>query len=173
VLRHLLGAYTTHRPELIHFHRRERGKPSVDGNVQFNVSHSGGVAVIAISKSLVGVDVERVVSNFPWEAIANNFFPEEDREWIAALPDSSRATGFYRCWTRREAYVKALGSGVPTEAACGLSPLMFDGRSCWSIQSFTPFSGFIGAIAVHRAQYCIRILNWQSDCFCSFLNGIQ
>jgi 4'-phosphopantetheinyl transferase len=163
ILRHLLGAYTGQRPEAMQFYRGERGKPAVDGNIQFNVSHAGGVALIAISESCVGVDVERVVSDFPWEPIARNFFPEKERDWISALPYSSRALGFFRCWTRREAYVKALGTGVPTESACGLSAVLSDGHTLCSIQSFSPYFGYIGAVAVQRAEYCVRILDWLPD----------
>lgn len=162
VLRHLLAAYAGGRPEALCFHRREGGKPVVAGGIQFNVSHCHSVAVIAISRHTVGVDVEYVAMDFPWTSIVKNFFSDTEHRWIMGLPESSRTRAFFQCWTRREAYVKARGAGIPTEQACGLSHLITEGETSWYIHSFAPFPGYIGAIAVEGTEHRIHFLDWDT-----------
>jgi 4'-phosphopantetheinyl transferase len=160
VLRLLLADYTGLSAERLCFTHNQRGKPSLDGSIQFNVSHAADVALIAISCMPVGVDIERVDPDFAWQGIARHFFSSAECEWIASHPSYARCESFLRCWTRREAFVKARGSGLPTEGACGLaSTIRYHGRT-WSIQSVAPFLGYIGAIAAEGEVFKVRAYDW-------------
>jgi len=95
-----------------------RGKPALDLEetqqcVRFNLSHSHGLAVFAFSLDReIGIGLELIRFNFATDEIAvRYFFPRELAEW-RALPSDSRAEGFFLCWTRKEAYVKARGAGL-------------------------------------------------------------
>lgn len=117
LLRTILAGYTSSDPKELVFHYSKTGKPSLnsgDGRaVDFNVSHSGQVALLAFTRGRrVGVDVEQVRENFDHEAIAGRFFSRQEQGQLAALPSAERYKGFFRCWTRKEAYIKAEGSGL-------------------------------------------------------------
>ena len=117
-LRMILGSYLGASPSELAFRYSEKEKPSLLGSsadkpVEFNVSHSGSLALLAFSRGrALGVDVEQVRDNFDHQAIARRFFSKEEQRQLAALSPSERHLGFYRCWTRKEAYIKAQGTGL-------------------------------------------------------------
>jgi 4'-phosphopantetheinyl transferase len=116
LLRMILGSYVDSDPMELVFHYTDKEKPSLNpstSRVEFNVSHSGGVALMAFTRERsLGVDVEQLRENFDHEAIARRFFSEQERRQIAGLTPSERFHGFFRCWTRKEAYIKAQGAGL-------------------------------------------------------------
>jgi 4'-phosphopantetheinyl transferase len=78
----------------------------------FNVSHSGSVALIAVSRSQeVGVDVERL-RDVPWREVAHAFFSPAEVAAVARTAPDSRRAAFFDCWVRKEAYLKGLGTGL-------------------------------------------------------------
>ncbi len=104
-------------PEALRFVDGARGKPtlshpSVHPEPRFNLSHSGDVAVVALADSEVGVDVEaqREVPNL--EPLARRFFSDAEREFLTSVSGTARETRFLGMWTAKEAYLKAVGSGV-------------------------------------------------------------
>jgi 4'-phosphopantetheinyl transferase len=117
-LRQLLATYLKISPTEILFEYSARGKPrlAVRQNphaLQFNVSHSGELALIAIgSEQSIGVDIERIRTEVDTESLAERFFSTGERAGLQALPDHLRLTGFYACWTRKEAFLKATGDGL-------------------------------------------------------------
>jgi 4'-phosphopantetheinyl transferase len=117
-LRELLSGYMTIPKFEIRFEYLPTGKPqlSADQNpcqLQFNVSHSAGMALIAVSsKYRLGVDIEAVRSNVDTDSLAERFFSMRERIGLRALPDHLRLPGFYACWTRKEAFLKATGRGL-------------------------------------------------------------
>lgn len=115
----------------------------------FNVSHSDELAVYAFARGReVGIDVEALRALPEADDIAAHFFsPGERADYRAAAPQD-RPLAFLRCWTRKEALVKALGAGVcaPLEALDASRP-----RRGWSIESFSPRPGFIAAVASRPA----------------------
>jgi 4'-phosphopantetheinyl transferase len=143
-LRQLLGERLGAAPEALQFVYNPHGKPALQRrpgqrDLRFNLSHCGGVAAYAFAEGReVGVDVEREREIEDAEAIAERCFSPAER-------DACRALGFLYCWTRKEAFVKALGSGLS-------SPLpeldVSDAPQGWSVQSFVPRPGLIGAVAV-------------------------
>ena len=118
LLRTILGGYLNLNPTELVFQHSEKEKPSLHpsspaGQMEFNVSHSGSVAILAFSRArALGVDVEQLRDNFDHEAIARRFFSEQEQRELATLSPAERYHGFFRCWTRKEAYIKARGAGL-------------------------------------------------------------
>jgi len=88
-------------------------EPRIDPPLEFNLSHSAGIALVAICRGRpVGADVEHLRSDADLEALARRFFSPQERESLLALPAEDRQRAFFACWTRKEAYIKALGLGL-------------------------------------------------------------
>jgi len=117
-LRALLARYLDTTPEAVRFAYGPYGKPMLDGehregSLRFNASHSGDWAVYAfVQDQEVGVDVEHVKKDFETEGIAERFFSAREVQTLNALPEIEKPAAFFRCWTRKEAYIKAIGSGL-------------------------------------------------------------
>jgi 4'-phosphopantetheinyl transferase len=116
LLRSLLGRYLDVAPQDLRFETTAAGKPhlaSGQGQLQFNLAHSGEYVLIAIADGrAVGIDVEEVRDNFDTGQLATQFFsPHEQREF-EMLTGRARIEAFFECWTRKEAYVKARGEGL-------------------------------------------------------------
>jgi 4'-phosphopantetheinyl transferase len=162
VLRLLLEGYTGRSAQSLRFTHNEHGKPSLDGGVQFNLSHAADVALIAVSRMEVGIDIEQVEPDCAWQDIAQHFFTQAERDCIGAEPEARRAEAFFRCWTRREAYAKARGLGLSTEAAFGINtPVEADGR-WWSTREFEPRVGYVGAITCD-GDFKLEFYDWRSE----------
>ncbi|MBZ5681594.1 MAG: 4'-phosphopantetheinyl transferase superfamily protein [Acidobacteriia bacterium] len=105
-------------PQDVRFRYAEKGKPELDGpyaasGLTFNVSHSGAVALLGIARNRpIGVDVERVRDDFDTGAIARRFFSAMEQEQLAQLPAAQQHRAFFRCWTLKEAFIKAIGEGL-------------------------------------------------------------
>ncbi len=115
VLRHLLGGYLGVAPEDVQFARARYGKPYLarNGGMRFNLAHSGDRALIAVSVDReLGVDLEDVRRDRDVVGIADHFFSPAEAASLKALPAHDRVAAFYRCWTRKEAYIKACGTGL-------------------------------------------------------------
>jgi 4'-phosphopantetheinyl transferase len=117
-LRRVLARYLNLAPSVIRFDYGENGKPRLGENlsgehVYFNVAHSEDRAVVAVNRnSEVGVDLERICPKPNCLDIARRFFADEERAALAQVDGEERLQAFYRCWTRKEAYVKAIGAGL-------------------------------------------------------------
>jgi 4'-phosphopantetheinyl transferase len=118
LLRSLLAGYLEIDPSQVVFEYSEKGKPSL-GNassarrVHFNLSHSEDIALFAFTtRGDVGVDVEKLRQNFSPLEIAQRFFSPAEAAALSALPVEQQHEGFFNCWTRKEAFVKALGEGL-------------------------------------------------------------
>ncbi|MGA8086303.1 MAG: 4'-phosphopantetheinyl transferase superfamily protein [Terracidiphilus sp.] len=116
-LRSLLGLYLNVHPANIRFVYGLRGKPALafDTGIEFNMTHSGSLAVIAVTMGCpIGVDVEQIRPLSDMQDIANRFFCPEEATEVMSLPLAERERAFFRCWTRKEAYIKAIGDGLST-----------------------------------------------------------
>jgi len=170
-LRWLLGAVVGVRPECVELELGPHGKPELAaGGVWFNVAHSRGMVLIAVSRAgEVGVDVEWVDAAIEAREIAEGSFHPLDVARIAgAAAGSERAAEFYRCWTRKEAVAKADGRGL-TLALAGFAT----GADDMSEQTVEvpgvpePFfvrgievgSGHLGALAATRAGVAVRLMD--------------
>jgi len=87
--------------------------PDLGSSLSFNLSHAGEVALVAVrAGGAVGVDVEVVDSSRPLEALAERYFSRREREAMARLPVEERVAAFFQVWTRKEAFLKAVGTGL-------------------------------------------------------------
>jgi 4'-phosphopantetheinyl transferase len=114
-LRAVLGSYLNIPPALIQFRYGPRGKPSLAGDIslRFNLSHSRDVALLAITwEREIGADVEYIRPIPEADDIVGNYFSPNEITVFSALPASEKPAAFFRCWTRKEAYIKACGDGL-------------------------------------------------------------
>jgi 4'-phosphopantetheinyl transferase len=114
VIREILAAYLEISPEAIRIVTAEHGKPElVDGALQFNLSHSGGVGLVAVARGrAVGVDVERIDARRDVLVLAERALDAEGAAAVRAAPEADRAAVFHREWARREAVAKCAGTGL-------------------------------------------------------------
>ena len=114
-LRLLLAQYLDISPQKIRFRYEEHGKPILEGegNLCFNVSHTDGLALMAfVRQRALGVDVENLGREIEAERLAERFFSERERQALRHLTGHELHAAFFRCWTRKEAYIKAKGHGL-------------------------------------------------------------
>lgn len=113
----LLSAILRLPAESLRFERNEYGKPRLiraqERGLQFNLSHSGDLILVAITKGrAVGIDVERIRADLDLDDIAARFFSIDERKCLASVTGSRKSAAFFACWTRKEAYLKARGDGL-------------------------------------------------------------
>ncbi|HXZ39380.1 MAG TPA: 4'-phosphopantetheinyl transferase superfamily protein [Terriglobales bacterium] len=114
-LRLALSKYLQIGARDVRFRVSEYGKPELTNNseVRFNLSHTDGAAVLAITcNRAVGVDVERVREDVEAVELAQRFFSAAEVDWLRSQPASARVAFFFACWTAKEAYIKACGTGL-------------------------------------------------------------
>jgi 4'-phosphopantetheinyl transferase len=114
-LRVLLAGYLGESPQSIQFHVTKYGKPFLDErfDLHFNVSHTEGLATLAfVRKRRIGIDVEKIRSQPDSLKLARRFFSESERVQLEKLPAHQLSPAFFRCWSRKEAYIKARGEGL-------------------------------------------------------------
>jgi 4'-phosphopantetheinyl transferase len=167
-LRYVLGRYLDSRPEALRFSYGEYGKPALDGTLHFNMSHSHGLALLAITEDRqIGVDVEHVRADFATEEIARHFFSHSEVESFNALAKEDQIAAFFRCWTRKEAFIKATGRGLsqPLDAfdvtlapgvAAELLRVEEDDASRWSMSDIDAGVDYAAALVVEGAAATIR-----------------
>jgi 4'-phosphopantetheinyl transferase len=111
ILSRIMGIETAQ----VDFTFSEHGKPYLKdrSQIHFNISHSGDIGLIAITDvAPIGVDVEQHRDQMELKKIANRFFSKEEVAELMELPDESRLKGFFNCWSRKEAFIKAIGLGL-------------------------------------------------------------
>jgi 4'-phosphopantetheinyl transferase len=113
-LREVLSRYLHCAPDQFSFITNTHWKPALhDQKLEFNLSHSGDFALIAIAQECkVGVDVERIRSGISSHVIAQQYFSKREFAELQSLPLEQREAAFFTCWTRKEAYIKAQGLGL-------------------------------------------------------------
>jgi 4'-phosphopantetheinyl transferase len=175
ILRELLGRYLKRAPSEIEFDYGPQGKPALrsgshEGQVQFNLSHSHGVALFAFAAGRqVGVDVELVRPDFAGEKIAERFFSSQEVMELRSLPAAVLDEGFFLCWTRKEAYIKARGEGlqIPLKSFhVSLTPgeparLQADDSSRWSLRSLRLGGRYVGAVVGEGNGWKLR--GWEVE----------
>ena len=115
--REILASYLNIQANDIVYKKNQYGKPDLDHNqsLKFNMSHSHDMAIIAISNNTeIGVDLEFIKRNSSWKKIARRFFSEPEIHFLFNQPEQHQQTLFFQIWTRKEAFIKALGTGFAT-----------------------------------------------------------
>ncbi|HTQ79326.1 MAG TPA: 4'-phosphopantetheinyl transferase superfamily protein [Thermoanaerobaculia bacterium] len=172
VLRRLLGAYLGADPAGLRFGYGPRGKPELPDHpgLGFNLSNSDDLALVGFCRGReIGVDVEFLKSMADLESIATRFFSRSEVLALAGLPEEQKKEGFFNCWTRKEAYLKAVGEGlaapldsfdvtlVPGEAPRMLTLEGSAERAApWFFHHLIPAAGFVGAIAIEGGTWEVR-----------------
>jgi 4'-phosphopantetheinyl transferase len=167
MLRAILSRYLNLQPAQLQFSYTSRGKPMLanpdtEGTVSFNLSHSNGLALYAIAPTPhIGIDLEYMRPMPEAEKLAKRFFSPREHAVISASPtDDQKQEAFFHAWTCKEAYLKAIGDGlpgletvevslVPGEPAALLS-IQGDqaAASRWSLYQLLAAPGYIAAVAV-------------------------
>lgn len=178
ILRDIVGRYLRRPPTIIKFGYNKYGKPSLaedEGGLRFNLAHSAGAAVYACALGReVGVDVEHWREDFASMEVAGRFFSKAEVHALAALPPDLSTQAFFNCWTRKEAYIKALGEGLSHPLDCftvSLAPgeaarLLKTDRdpaeaSAWSLFDLKPFDDCSAALAVKGTPPRLCCWDWQ------------
>lgn len=167
-MRLVLSRYLMAPPSELEFTMGEHGKPRLVGGsgLEFSLSHSGGVALLAVADGVpVGVDVEliRPLS----ENIAERFFAPPEVAALAQVPDAERVSAFYACWTRKEAFLKGVGTGIsggldsfavslPGQGEPALSDFGSGLTAGWTLKHLAPGDGYAGAVAIKAEQPELR-----------------
>lgn len=180
ILRHLLSLYTGIEPGHLQLAYTRNGKPFLPGmdgasGIRFNLSHSGGMAVYAFTRGReVGIDIEHQQPIDDMDRIAERNFTEKEYTTLRTLPEGERLEAFYLCWTRKEAFIKAIGEGIsyplqqfdvtliPGEPARLLS---VDGSlekaRRWSMQNLTIAEGYAAALVIEGSDYTFTQRRWE------------
>ncbi|MGD2071123.1 MAG: 4'-phosphopantetheinyl transferase superfamily protein, partial [Gemmatimonadota bacterium] len=179
-LRLVLGGHLGEAPDSIRFRYGPQGKPALEAPgaadaVRFNVSHAGDRALIAVARGReVGVDIERVRLE-PVDALdlAERFFSSREAEALASLPPAQVASAFHAGWTRKEAFMKAVGKGLalPLDAFdVSLTPgeparllaTRWDPAEAerWSLKALDVGPGYAAALAVEGHDWSLREDRW-------------
>lgn len=176
VLRALIGQHMDMEPSTVQFSYGACGKPALAAtdNFRFNVSHSQDVAVIAISwQREIGIDIEVVRHLDDAMQVAQRVFADEEVAAYTAVPNNLKLQAFFNCWTRKEAFIKAIGEGMsfplkefavtlyPNESArllhiCGDHAA----ASMWQLRSLAPAPGFVGAVAAKGHEWRLSCWQW-------------
>jgi 4'-phosphopantetheinyl transferase len=177
ILRAILALYLQCLAGEIEFAYEPEGKPRLRDNgsrrpsVRFNLSHSYDLAVYAISTDReIGIDVEAIRSDFDPGEIARRFFSAREFAELLALPAHQRNEGFFACWTRKEAYLKARGSGfgIPLDSFdVSMTPGMPEILTCtdenrWILRSFHPADGYAGAVVADGGSWKLHLWDWRN-----------
>jgi len=116
LLKKYLGKIISRPPREIHFKFNKYGKPELLNSpkeIHFNVTHSGNLGMIAITDlAPIGIDVEQFRSEMTTGDIAKRFFSKMEVEAFLELEENEKLQGFFNCWTRKEAFIKAVGKGL-------------------------------------------------------------
>ena len=183
LLRIILGNCVGTESSAIRFVYGSRGKPSTPNSrrIRFNLSHSGDFVVYALAKGQeLGVDVEHIRPVENMEEIARHFFSADEFRELWTVPHDRRTKAFFDCWTRKEAFIKAIGHGLsyplnrfqvtllPDEPAGFVS---INGRpgseTQWSLHDVSPTKEYAASLVVEHRSSRIRAWKFESPVECA------
>jgi 4'-phosphopantetheinyl transferase len=176
LLRKILGRYLGLQPEELNFAIGEHGKPylshfATDDNnrLHFNLSHSGSLFLLAIATDReVGIDIEQLLVDTPFSDMAQLAFSTREQKELFSLPDNQQRSAFYRCWTRKEAYLKACGMGfklpsnsfdVTMSRETSVSLITSCDLFRWILQNITVPEDYCAALAVNGSNPILRYIS--------------
>ncbi len=171
LVRQVLATYLGCPPQAVPIAVVVYGKPHLapcGSNLWFNLTHAGGLAVIAVAADApVGVDVEPIRPLPELAELASCCLAASEQALLQSLPQAQHARAFLTCWTRKEAVLKACGLGLtvdPASVTVGLranyarTPLSSGAapRRAWRLRNIAPWPGFVGAVAADSARCLVR-----------------
>jgi 4'-phosphopantetheinyl transferase len=174
-LRQVLSAQLDCSAQELTFVKNSHGKPELSekfavSRLQFNLAHSHGRAILAVtSAATVGVDLEMLREGTDCMALARRFFSATEQQALQGLQGDAQRRAFFSCWTRKEAFVKALGNGISyglDKFSVPVSPGINSGAiNCtksgrpWSFYDLPVDAGFYAAVVTEEAHAELRF--WQ------------
>ena len=181
LLRFILSRYLEIAANKLQFCYSSRGKPelvetSSAYKLRFNVSHSQEIVLYAVTRDRsIGIDVEYIRPMPEAEQIVNSFFSVYENNLFQHLPLCQKQLAFFNCWTRKEAFVKAIGDGlslpldqfdvslIPGEPARLLEIKGDRSSTCWSLQDLTLDPGYVAALAVEGQSWNLSCWEWEEE----------
>lgn len=182
VLRTILGTCLGENPRRIAFLRGRYGKPVLPeefggGRVRFNMSHSHGAALVAVALGReVGVDLESVRPLDNPDDLSESAFSPAERDAIRSLPEGARLRAFFDCWTRKEAFIKAVGAGLSfplkgfdVSIAPGAGPRAIVVRENprdgvrWMLHSMDIHPAYAAALVAEGADWQLEFRHWNVE----------
>lgn len=178
-LRDILSRYLQMAAGDIRFEYSEFGKPGLarlhQSTLQFNLSHSNGVALLALTLNRrLGIDVEFIRPIQDCNQIARRFFSANESAALFRLPAAQQPLAFFTCWTRKEAYLKAIGEGLshplehfdvslaPDQPAALLATRPDPAEaSRWSLYGLAAGAGYVAALAAEGRDHQLFYWQWQ------------
>jgi 4'-phosphopantetheinyl transferase len=181
-LRVILARCLSKDPAQLLFSYNRYGKPQMDASreepaIRFNVSHAHELALYAVARDRkVGIDIECITRDVAYEQIVEEFFSSREKSTFHNLPNAGRREWFFACWTIKEAYVKAVGTGLvdpldrievtlhpeTTTASLNISGEPEEGYR-WSVQLLKPAAGYIGAVVTEAGPWRLKCWRWRSE----------
>ena len=180
LLRILVSCYLQIQPQLLVFEYGLYGKPTLipeqsQGGIQFNLTHSDALVLYAFTAAReIGIDIERVQLVPDMDQVAARSFSRLEYKTWAKLPDSEKGKAFFRCWTRKEAFVKAIGNGIqypldkfdvtllpghlPKLTRVESDPLAVDR---WSYMDLPEIPGYASALISEGHDWCLECYEYQ------------
>lgn len=166
MLREILSGYLEMAPAEVRFSYNSYGKPATEGStVRFNVSHSGGWALFAVTEAReVGIDIERIDPRAAQDQIPERFFSPWEVAQLRSLPATQQTDAFFRCWTRKEAYIKARGLGLSlplnsfdVTLAPGEPAALLRGGGNYALEELPAPPGFAAAVAAEGSDWAVAL----------------
>jgi 4'-phosphopantetheinyl transferase len=171
-LRLLLARLLKCQPGDVAFSFGPRGKPMLQGDspIRFNMAHSGSLALYAITLDCeIGVDIEELRDIPEMEQVASHYFSKAEAAQLLSIgAEIAAREAFFRCWTRKEAYIKAIGDGLYlpldqfqvtllSDAPAKFIHIGNDSAAAaeWTLQHLDPAPNYLGALAYHAAPRAI------------------
>ncbi len=178
LLRTLLASYLAVNPREIAFGSNAYGKPVLEHPMSnpplhFNISHSHEMALFAFTYGRhLGVDVEYMRAGIDYDGLAKHSFSQYENTTLRVLPAEAKHEAFFRCWTRKEAYIKARGMGLSlplhlfdVELKANEPAALLASRedpqevARWTLRELLPGTGYAGALTVEGRDW--RLCSWQ------------
>lgn len=173
-VRAILARYLSAPAANIEFISGGNGKPSLapslaGSGLEFNLSHSHQAALFAVAgQREVGVDIEWVKADFVFDDIAERFFTPREGSALRALPSALQRQAFYKCWTSKEAFLKAKGTGLSGK----LDEVEFNHEAGqvriraavvgWSLTELNPKPGYEAALVTAGAPAALKVYRWEA-----------
>jgi 4'-phosphopantetheinyl transferase len=174
-LRSILSRYLHVAPVDLQFVTGVNGKPSLaaelsGSGLQFNLSHSHEMALLGVTRRHeIGVDIEWIKEDYGFDEVAERFFTAKEVSELRALPVHLQRQGFFKCWTSKEAFLKAKGTGLSgklDEVEITLieeQQVRIDASvPGWTLSELTPGNGYEAAVVVEGGSLPVRCYRWQS-----------
>jgi 4'-phosphopantetheinyl transferase len=173
-LRSILSRYLRTPAEKIEFATGANGKPRLASDLpvdlRFNLSHSGNSAAVALTlRREIGVDLEQVKQDFAFDEVAERFFTAREVAALRALAKNLQRHAFYQCWTSKEAFLKAKGTGLSGELDEVEITMTADRQvrieanvPGWTLTELAPGGEYKAALVIVGAPLAVSLYRWQA-----------